>query len=53
MNWKRCGYKLEENAYHEAGHAVIAVANGLALRPRGILIFEVDEGTTGFTSYWK
>jgi hypothetical protein len=46
------GNTLEETAYHEAGHIVIASATGLALRPMGVAIWEaVEDVTEGIASY--
>jgi hypothetical protein len=48
------GNTLEETAYHEAGHVVIASAVGLDLRPRGIRIWEAPGGITGGVAcYWE
>ena len=48
------GNTLEETAYHEAGHVVIAGAVGLDLKPLGIVIWEVAEDVTdGIASYWE
>jgi hypothetical protein len=48
------GSTLEETAYHEAGHIVIASAVGLDLRPRGIYIWEEPSGITeGIACYWE
>ena len=48
------GNTLEETAYHEAGHVVIAGAVGLDLKPLGIVIREVAEDVTdGIASYWE
>jgi hypothetical protein len=48
------GNTLEETAYHEAGHIVVASALGLALRPQGIEIYETPECLTdGFACYWE
>lgn len=40
------GNTLEETAYHEAGHIVVASVKGLALRPMGIMIWEAAEDVT-------
>jgi hypothetical protein len=37
------GNTLEEAAYHEAGHIVVAAALGLDLRPKGITIWEAEK----------
>ena len=48
------GNTLEETAYHEAGHVVIAGAVGLDLKPLGIVIWEAAEDVTdGIASYWE
>jgi hypothetical protein len=47
------GCTLEESAYHEAGHVVVASALGLDLRPRGIVIYEVQNVTDGLACYWE
>jgi hypothetical protein len=47
------GNTLEETAYHEAGHIVVAVALGLDLRPKGITIWEVTKNVMeGLAGYW-
>jgi len=47
------GNSLEETAYHEAGHIVIAAAVGLDLRPKGIVIYEVEDVADGWAFYWE
>jgi hypothetical protein len=47
------GCTLEESAYHESGHIVIAGAVGLDLRPKGIVIYEVQNVTDGLACYWE
>jgi len=47
------GNTLEETAYHEAGHIVIAGAVGLDLKPKGIVIYEVEAVADGWASYWE
>lgn len=46
------GNTLEETAYHEAGHIVVAARLGLDLRPKGITIWEagkdVMDGLAGY-----
>lgn len=47
------GNTLEENAYHEAGHIVIAAVSGLDLKTKGIIIYEVSRDVTdGWAFYW-
>ena len=47
------GNTLEETAYHEAGHIVVAVALGLDLRPKGITIWQVTNNVMdGLAGYW-
>jgi len=41
------GNTFEETAYHEAGHIVAAAVLGLALRPAGITIVEVEDTQLG------
>jgi hypothetical protein len=51
---KLIGNTLEETAYHEAAHMVIAAAVGLNLRPGGITIWEAAEDVMdGLARYWK
>ena len=46
------GNTLEETAYHEAGHIVVACALGLPLRPSGITVYEVGNGVgDGYACY--
>jgi hypothetical protein len=45
------GNVLEETAYHEAGHIVIASVVGLPLTPSGITVYEADEVTEGYARY--
>lgn len=48
------GNTLEENAYHETGHIVIAAVSGLDLKTKGIVIYEVSkEVTDGWAFYWE
>lgn len=47
------GNTLEETAYHEAGHIVVAGAVGLALKPMGIQIWEVSGLGDGLACYWE
>jgi hypothetical protein len=47
------GNTLEESAFHEAGHIVAASAVGMDLRPRGIVIWEVQNVTDGLACYWE
>jgi hypothetical protein len=48
------GNTLEENAYHEAGHIVIAASVCLDLKPKGIVIYEVTrEVAEGWAFYWE
>ena len=47
------GNTMEETAYHEAGHIVIAGAVGLDLRPKGIVIYEVEDVADGWAFYWE
>jgi hypothetical protein len=47
------GNTLEETAYHEAGHVVVAGAVGLDLMPKGIVIYEVGDLTDGWAFYWE
>ena len=47
------GNTLEETAYHEAGHLVVATALGLDLRPKGITIWEAAQDVMdGLAGYW-
>ena len=53
MNETFVGNNLEETAYHEAGHVVVAAALGLELRIRGITIYEVSSDVMdGLACYW-
>jgi hypothetical protein len=47
------GNTLEETAYHEAGHIVIAGAVALDLKPKGIVIYEVEDVADGWAFYWE
>ncbi|MGO8700341.1 MAG: hypothetical protein ACLQVY_21835 [Limisphaerales bacterium] len=47
------GNTPEETAYHEAGHIVIAGAVGLDLKPKGIVIYEVEDVADGWAFYWE
>lgn len=47
------GNTLEETAYHEAGHIVIAAAVGLDLKVKGIVIYEVESVADGWVFYWE
>jgi ATP-dependent Zn protease len=48
------GNNLEETAYHEAGHIVVAAVLGLDLRPKGITIWEVEPDVMdGLARYWE
>ena len=44
------GNTLEETAYHEAGHIVIAAAVDLDLKAKGIVIYEVENVADGWTN---
>jgi hypothetical protein len=47
------GNNLDETAYHEAGHIVVATALGLRLRPKGIQIWEAAPNVMdGLAGYW-
>jgi len=47
------GNTLEETAFHEAGHIVVATALGLDLRPKGITIWEASKDVMdGLAGYW-
>jgi hypothetical protein len=47
------GNTLEETAYHEAGHIVVAARLGLDLRPRGIMAWEAAKDVMdGLACYW-
>lgn len=47
------GNTLEETAYHEAGHIVVAARLGLGLRPKGITIWEAAKDVMdGLAGYW-
>jgi hypothetical protein len=47
------GNTLEETAYHEAGHIVVAARLGLDLRPKGITIWEAaPDVMDGLAGYW-
>jgi hypothetical protein len=47
------GNTLEETAYHEAGHIVVAARLGLDLRPKGITIWEAAKDVMdGLAGYW-
>ncbi len=47
------GNTLEETAYHEAGHIVVAAVLGLDLRSKGITIWEAAEDVMdGLAGYW-
>jgi len=47
------GNTLEETAYHEAGHIVVAARLGLDLRPKGITIWEAGKDVMdGLAGYW-
>jgi hypothetical protein len=47
------GNTLEETAYHEAGHIVVAAVLGLDLRPKGITIWEAaNDVMDGLAGYW-
>ena len=45
------GNVLEETAFHEAGHIVIASVVGLPLIPLGITVYEADGVTEGYAGY--
>lgn len=48
------GNTLEETAYHEAGHIVVAAMLGLDLRPKGITIWEAAQDVMdGLARYWE
>jgi len=47
------GNTMEETAYHEAGHIVIAGAVGLDVQPKGIVIYEVEDVADGWAFYWE
>lgn len=47
------GNTLDETAYHEAGHIVIAAVGGLDLKPKGIVIYEVRDKADGWAFYWE
>jgi hypothetical protein len=42
--------RIQRAAHHEGGHAVIAVAEGIELRPEGIM---VDSRGDGLACYWR
>ena len=47
------GNTLDETAYHEAGHVVVAAAVELDLRPKGITIWEAAPNVMdGLAGYW-
>ena len=47
------GNTLEETAYHEAGHIVVAARLGLDLRPKDITIWEAAKDVMdGLAGYW-
>jgi len=47
------GNTLDETAYHEAGHIVVATALELDLRPKGITIWEAAPNVMdGLAGYW-
>jgi hypothetical protein len=47
------GNTLEETAYHEAGHIVVAARLGLDLRPKGITIWKAAKDVMdGLAGYW-
>ena len=48
------GNNLEETAYHEAGHIVVAARLGLELRLKGITIWEAAPNVMdGLARYWE
>lgn len=48
------GNTLDETAYHEAGHIVVATALELDLRPKGITIWEAAPNVMdGLAGYWN
>jgi hypothetical protein len=47
------GNTVEETAYHEAGHIVIAGAVGLDLKQKGIVVYEVEDVADGWAFYWE
>jgi hypothetical protein len=48
------GNNLEETAYHEAGHIVVATVLELDLRPNGITIWEAAPNVMdGLAGYWN
>ena len=48
------GNTLDETAYHEAGHIVVATAVELDLRPKGITIWEAAPNVMdGLAGYWN
>jgi hypothetical protein len=47
------GNTLEETSYHEAGHIVIAGAVGLDLKPKGVVVYEVEHVADGWAFYWE
>jgi ATP-dependent Zn protease len=47
------GNSLDETAYHEAGHIIIAAAVGLDLQHKGIIVYEVENVGEGWAFYWE
>lgn len=47
------GNSLEETAFHEAGHIVIAGAVRLDLKHKGIILYEVENVADGWAFYWE